>query len=78
MTESAFILSDIERACGVTLEDVRAFALTSTITDGMAVIDQHATPAQAGATARYLLGAPVDFSHLAMGAYPVYRVAGAR
>lgn len=70
---TAFTLSPIEVACGVTVEAVEAFALTSTVSDGVAVIDQFAGPAEAGATARYLLGGPVEFSHLAMGAYPVYR-----
>ena len=73
---STFTLSDIERACGVTAEAVSAHALTSTVRDGMAVIDMSATPAEAGATARYLLGGQVAFSHLAMCAYPVYHLAG--
>lgn len=51
-----FTLAETETACGVTMEDVEAFALTSAVTDGMAVIDQFASPAQAGATARYLAG----------------------
>ncbi len=71
-----FTLTDIELACGVTLDDVHAYAATSYVSDDMAVIDRFASPAQAGATARYLLGAPVEFSHLAMGC-PVYVLAGA-
>lgn len=70
-----FTLTETETACGVTMDAMEAFARTSTVTDGMAVIDQFASPAEAGATARYLLGGPVEFSHLAMGAYPVYRLA---
>lgn len=70
-----FTLTETETACGVTMEDVEAFALTSAVTDGMAVIDQFASPAQAGATARYLLGGPVEFVHLAGGKFPIYRPA---
>lgn len=71
MPADTFTLTDIERACGVTMDDVHAYAATSYVTDDMAVIDRYASPAQAGAAARYLLAASARFSHLAHGC-PVY------
>lgn len=57
----------------IDVETIEAYVATSTVSGGKAIIDAHASPAEATATARVLLDTPhVAFSHLGMGAWPVY------
>ena len=66
-------LTEIEIACGVTLEAVEAeLPLGRLVRDSDAfMVSKSAPPALAGATARVALDGPVEFSHLAFGC-PVY------
>lgn len=67
-------LSPIEEACGVTLEQV-ADALPKCKSNGLYVITPDVPPALAGSVARcYYGGGEVEFSHLALGKYPAYRL----
>lgn len=78
MATDTFTLTDIERACGVTVEAViLARRVGLVFDDGRAFMaKRHDAPALAGASARMALGAPVAFSHLSSGC-PVYVLAGA-
>lgn len=62
MTTDTFTLTDIERACGVTIDQVRAArarALLHMTRDGLrVVVDRDMSPALASAVARMALGAP--------------------
>ena len=73
MSTYSLELSEIEIACGVTLEAVAVeLPLGRFVRDGGAfMVSKSASPALAGAVARAALAAPVEFSHLAFG-YPVY------
>lgn len=76
---AGFALTDIERACGVTLADVRSARNDAYIYHGgqsypAVVLPRYCPPALAGAAARMALGGPVEFSHLSEG-MPVYRLA---
>ena len=66
-------LTEIEIACGVTLEAVAVeLPLGRFVRDGDAfMVSKSAPPALAGAVARAAFAAPVEFSHLAFGC-PVY------
>ena len=67
-----FNLTDIEVACGVTLDKVTETATKTWTTNSRhVVLPKDTGPALAGATARYILRAPVDFVGLRFG-YPVY------
>lgn len=79
MSAAEFTLSDIERACGITLADVRKARRDALIYHGgqtypAVALPRYCPPALAGAAARMALGGPVEFSHLA-GGMPVYRLA---
>ena len=73
MSAYSLELSEIEIACGVTLEAVAVeLPLGRFVRDGDGfMVSKSASPALAGATARAAFAAPVEFSHLAFG-YPVY------
>lgn len=79
MTTDTFTLTDIERACGVTIEAVTLARRVGLVFDNGTsfMAKRHEAPALAGAAARMALGGPVDFSHLTAGC-PVYVLAGAR
>lgn len=64
-------LTDFDRACGVTLEQVKAVAPRTLFRDDLAVFPPGTAPALATAILRGIDGA-FDFSHLLNGA-PVYR-----
>ena len=73
MSTYALELTEIEIACGVTLEAVAVeFPLGRLVRDGDAfMVSKSASPSLAGAVARLALAGPVEFSHLAFGC-PVY------
>lgn len=75
--DAPFVLTDLERACGVTMDDVMRERRRGYVTsNGEFIGGMYAGPALAGAAARLALGGPVEFSHLSSGC-PVYRMAGA-
>lgn len=69
-------LTPLEIACGVTLDAVGA-ALSLSLSGDSArtvTVPANTPPALAGSVARAAFnGAAVEFSHLALGLYPVYR-----
>lgn len=74
MSAPAIVLSDIERACGVTVDAVRATRARALIfADGTKVaLDANTPPALAGAAARLAFGAPVRFAGLNPFGMPIY------
>ena len=73
MSTYALELTEVEIACGVTLEAVAVeLPLGRFVRDGDGfMVSKSASPALAGAVARVALAGPVEFSHLAFGC-PVY------
>ena len=71
MQEYKLELSDIERACGVTLEDVARELPRVLMRDGRC-ITRDIAPALAGAVARAALGGPAQFAGLNALGLPVY------
>ena len=68
-----FHLTDIEVACGVTLDKVTEIAAQAhTTSDRRVILPKDTGPALAGATARYILRSRVDFVGLNILGYPVY------
>lgn len=71
------VITEAAKEAGVTMAQVEDYAQAAWATeiDGMqmVIVSADAPPALAGSVARYLLGTEVEFSHLGMGAYPVYR-----
>lgn len=72
-----FELTEGEEACGVTLEDVHDLRWQALVFDGRSAVALPAgtAPALAGSTARYALGAPVEFVGFNELGHPVYRIA---
>lgn len=72
-----FQLSDVEVACGVTVDQVEAVRATAYVMhDGQSVaIAKDTGPALAGAAARMALGAPVEFDAINVFGNPLYRLA---
>ena len=73
MSNYSLELTEVEIACGVTLEAVAVeLPLGRFVRDGNGfMVGKSAPPALAGAVARAALAGPVEFSHLAFGC-PVY------
>ena len=68
-----FHLTELEMACGVTLDKVTETATqTRTTNDRRVILPRDTGPALAGATARYILKARVDFVGFNMLGQPVY------
>lgn len=73
---SALELSPIELACGVTLEAVQRSSDRAYVDgSGVIVLDVDTAPALAGAAARAIVGAPVDFLGLNRLGNPLFRSA---
>jgi hypothetical protein len=72
-----FALSDVEVACGVTLDDVRLARREAYVSaSGTYVTIRKGTPpAVAGAAARLALGGPVEFESFDTFGQPFYRLA---
>ena len=75
MATYVLALTELELACGVTLEDVaRELPRGLFIENGAAfMVSRDISPALASSVARCAFSAPVKFSHLSNG-YPVYRM----
>lgn len=71
-------LSEVEIACGVTLDQVARELPRVLVRDGRVYIDGNVGPALAGATARAALGAPAAFVGLNQLGMSVYGAAGDR
>lgn len=71
-----FQLSEVEVACGVTVEQVRAVRIKAYIMhDKQSVaIPKDTGPALAGAAARMALGGPVEFVAINIFGNPLYRL----
>lgn len=70
------ILTEVERACGVTESAVMVARARGAVVRHMFLAPANTPPAVAGAAARLALGGPAEFSHIntATG-YPVYVMA---
>ena len=79
-TRTEFTLTDIERACGVTMEDVRRVRRESYVFDsGRAVaVSWGVPPALGAAAARLALGAPAGFVGRNPLGQSVYRTCATR
>jgi hypothetical protein len=73
MSVYTLILSPIELACGVTLEQVAEVLPLALMLDSIegVMLPSNLSPALCGAIARCALAAPASFSHLKNG-YPIY------
>ena len=79
-TRTEFTLTDIERACGVTMEDVRRVRRESYVFDsGRAVaVSWGVPPALGAAAARLALGVPAGFAGRNQLGKSVYRTCATR
>lgn len=75
MATISISVSEIEAACGVTDAQVKDVLSRSKITEDDVMLPSDLPPALANAAARSVLGDNFEFSHLALGAYPIYRKA---
>ena len=67
------MLTDIERATGLTIDRVEELAKLSTVRNNRAIMPYYATPAECGAVSRMLLGSSTEYvGHNGMG-LPIYR-----
>ena len=69
-------LSEIEVACGVTLEQVQELLPKVLVRNGVVIFPKDTGPALAGATARCALARPAVFAGLNSLGMPVYRAEG--
>lgn len=69
-------LSEIEIACGVTLEQVQVLLPKVLMRNGAVYIPANTGAALAGATARCALAGPVDFQGVNVLGMPFYRLEG--
>lgn len=72
MKNYILVLSDIEIACGVTLEQVQDVLPLVAVRNGKVMLPEATGPALAGAVARCALAGPVEFRGLNSLGYPVY------
>lgn len=70
-----FKLTEIEAACGVTVEDVERVRRESYVSGGIVMVPKGTGPALGNAAARMATGRPMEFSHLS-GGYPIYKQTG--
>ena len=80
MTNNEFTLTDIERACGVTMEDVRRVRRESYVFDGgrAVAVSWDVPPALGTAAARLALGGPAGFVGRNPRGQSVYRTCATR
>lgn len=69
-------LTEIEIACGVTLEQVQELLPKVLVRGGRVIFPALTGPALASATARAALASPVEFAGLNSLGMPVYRAEG--
>lgn len=75
MTNYVHTLTDLESACGVTLEDVARELLRVFVTGESVVMPRDIGPALAGSVARCALAVPAEFRGFNELGLAVYRVA---
>lgn len=68
-------LTQVEKYCGVTLEDVAEVLLKVMVRNNHVFLPEHVGPALAGAVARCALAGPVEFVGINSLRQPVYRPA---
>lgn len=69
-------LSEIEIACGVTLEQVQDLLPKVLVREGAVIFPKYTGPALCGAVARCALATPAQFAGLNSLGMPVYRAEG--
>ncbi|QIG58181.1 hypothetical protein SEA_SKOG_29 [Gordonia phage Skog] len=74
MSHYTHTLTEIEQACGVTLDEVAQTLPKVLVRDGLVHLPQNTPPALAGSVARAALAGPVEFVGIGKNTgYPIYQ-----